>query len=100
MSTEAQIEAFKEAITRETQELMALSPEQRFEYVVSIIESIANAIKNILETEGKLNQAKKAEALLNDLNAKAPVLIPPIMYTIKEEFQPVYVNLIKSMAGQ
>ncbi len=101
MSTEeAQITIFNEALDRETKTLMDMMPEKRYNYVVSVIESLAQAIKNIAEIKKKIPQAKAAEQFLNELNVNASTLIPPIMFMIKSEYQQVFVGLLQSMSGE
>jgi len=97
--TETQIAAFNEALDRETKELMAMSPENRYTYVVNVIESLAQGIKHITEIKKKIPQAKAAEQFLIELNINAPTLIPPIMYIIKPEYQQIFIRLLQSMSG-
>jgi len=101
VSTEAetQITAFEEALDQETKELMDMTPENRYTYIVNIIESLAQGIKQIIEIKKKIPQAKAAEQYLNELNVNASTLIPPIMFMLKPEYQQVFIRLLQSMAG-
>ncbi len=96
---EAQVTVFNEALDRETSELMAMTPENRYRYVVSTIESLGQAIKHITEISKKIPQAKAAEQFLKELNVNAPVLIPPIMFMIKDEYRPIFSSLLDNMSG-
>jgi len=101
MPTEAetQIAIFNAALDRETVELMAMTPEKRYGYVVSVIESLGQGIKHITEIKQKIPQAKAAEQFLKELNTNASTLIPPIMYMLKPEYRPIFTNLLQSMSG-
>ena len=97
--TETQVTAFNEALDRETKELMDMTPENRYTYIVNIVESLAKGIKQITEIKKKIPQAKAAEQFFIELNINAPTLIPPIMYIIKPDYQQVFIRLLQSMSG-
>ncbi|GAG69932.1 unnamed protein product [marine sediment metagenome] len=96
---EAQVAEFNDALDRETKELMAMKPESRYTYVVNVIESLSQGIKQIISIKKKIPQAKAAEQFLNELNINAPTLIPPIMFMLKPEYRPIFNRLLESMAG-
>lgn len=97
--TEAQIAAFNDALDQETRDLMAMTPEARYKYVVSVIESLGQGIKHITEIPKKIPQARAAEQFLIELDVNAATLIPPIMYMIKPDYQQIFIRLIQSMSG-
>jgi len=87
---------FEESIIEETRALMAIPEPQRSEYVKNVILSVYEAAKKIMNLP-KLQQAQKANQLLNELNDKATILIPAVMYTIKPEFRNFYLQLMKTI---
>lgn len=86
------------ALVLETQALMAISEEQRFEYVKGVLESLAAGLMALLKEKTKIKQAKMAQQLFQELDEKSITLMPPIIYTIKPEFQPVYIKLLQELA--
>lgn len=98
-SPEAALEAISEEFLREQRELMAMSEQERFQYIKGIIEGLATVIQEIANTKGKIPKAKIAGEFIAELNSKAPVLLPAIRYTIKDEFWPIYEQLLDRAAG-
>jgi len=87
---------FEKSIIEETRALMSIPEPQRSEYVKQVILSVYEAAKKIMKLP-KLQQAQKANQLLAELNDKATILIPAVMYTIKPEFRNFYLQLMKTI---
>lgn len=94
MSTEEE-----DPVVLETRALMAMREDERFEYVKGVIESLGAAFKEIINQKGRLNQMKMGQELWNELDEKAPELIPPIIYSIKPEYQQTYIKLMKEIGA-
>lgn len=99
MSTEAQVAEFFEALERETTELMAMTPKNRYKYVVSVIESLIMGIKKVIEIKKKIPKGIAADQFLIELNLNAHELIPPVLFMVKPEYRPIFNRLLRSMSG-
>jgi len=88
-----------EALVRETQELMAMPEAERFKYVVGVVEGLSEGLKEILKEKKRITQAKLAQQFFKELNDKTTTLMPPIIYTIKAEFQEVYIRVLREIGA-
>ena len=99
MSKEQAQKEIEEALEKETQWLMSLTPEKRTQYVKGVIESLGDSFKEIANAKGKGRKAKAAFKFLKELNNKTTDILPPIVYSIKPEFQQVYIGVLQELAA-
>ena len=92
-------ENLEERLAAETRWLMSLAPEARTQYVKGVIESLGDSFKEMFNVKGKIKLAKTADNFLKELNDKATTLIPPIVYSMKLEFQPIYLRFLEEVSA-
>jgi hypothetical protein len=82
-----------------THALMAFPEEERDQYCIDVIKSLADAAENIAKIKGKIPQAKALKAFIKDLQNKRDEIEPVFFYMIKPEFRDVFLDLIKRFSG-
>lgn len=91
-------ENFTEKLVEETRWLLNLPEPKRTEYVRDIINGLSKSIKQISNHQGGMaEKLALVNALIQELDEKASVLIPPITYAVKPEFQEVFRSFINQM---
>ena len=85
-------------LVAETQQLMSMPEPDRTEYVRGVINSLAEGVKKISAYQGSIpEKIAVINAFLQELDDKAPQLIPSITYAIKPEFQDVIRTFLNQM---
>lgn len=93
-----EIKMFQEAVAKETQYILSLPEKDRHEYVCSVLLSVVQGLTPILKETNRIKQAKMAEKYFAELTQKTTIILPSFLYTIKDEFQPLYVSLLEKIA--
>lgn len=91
-------EKLRQKLVSETRWLLTLEEAERIEYVRAIIDGLAKSIKKISTYEGSIpEKVALINAFLQELDEKAPTLIPPITYAIKPEYQEIFKTFLNQM---
>ena len=89
---------FTENLIEETRWLLNLPEPQRTEYVRDMINGLSKSIKQITNHQGGMaEKLALINGFIQELDEKATVLIPPITYAVKPEFQEVFRSFINQM---
>ena len=91
-------EHLRQKLVLETRWLMTLEETERVEYVRGVINGLAQSFRKISSYEGNIpEKVAIINAFLQELDEKAPTLIPPITYAIKDEYQDVFRTFLNQM---
>jgi len=94
-------EIFTEKLVEETRWLLNLPEPDKTEYVRGIINGLSNSIKQITTHQGSLSEKLALiNGFIQELDVKAHILIPPITYAVKPEFQEVFRQFINQLAQE
>ena len=89
---------FTDKLVAETRWLLALTEPDRTQYVRDIINGLSQSISKITTHQGGLTQKLELiNAFIQELDTKAHVLIPPITYAVKPEYQEVFKSFMKRL---
>ncbi len=89
---------FTEKIVEETRWLLNLPEPERTVYIRDIISGLSKTIKQISNHQGGMaEKLALINGFIQELDEKADILIPPITYAIKPEFQEVFRSFINQM---
>ena len=89
---------FTDKLVAETRWLLALAEPERTQYVRDIINGLSQSISKITTHQGGLTQKLELiNAFIQELDTKAHVLIPPITYAVKPEYQEVFKSFINRL---
>ncbi|MEM2946558.1 MAG: hypothetical protein QXI87_09500 [Thermoproteota archaeon] len=83
----------------ETRWLLSLPEEARIAYVNSVLKNLAEGLKQIAKTEAPLEKLKQAQQFFEELNSKANVIMPPVIYAIRPEFHETFKALLKELSN-
>ena len=78
---------------------MSLSPEDRVEYVNTVLENLAESLRDIANQEGIMEKIQLVDQFFKELNDKAATLQPPIVYAIKPDFQQTFQKFLKEFSS-
>lgn len=85
-------------LIEETRWLLKLPEAERTVYIRNIINELSKSIQQITAHQGGI--AEKLDlinALIQELDEKSHILIPPITYAIKPEYQEVFGSFINQL---
>jgi len=89
---------FAKELVAETRLLLSMPEDKRREYVIGVINGLADAVKAISHHEGSIaEKLGMVNAFLNELDEKAAVLIPPLTYAVKREYQDAFRSFLTSL---
>jgi hypothetical protein len=78
--------------------LAGMTEQQRIQYIYSIIEALTNAIVKIKSEKNTLNQLKMANQFYNELQQQSSQIIPPLLYAVKPEFRPAFLQMLQAIS--
>ena len=89
---------FTDKLVAETRWLLGLSEPERTQYVRNIINGLSQSINQITTHQGGLTRKLELiNAFIQELDTKAHILIPPITYAVKPEYQEVFKSFINRL---
>lgn len=84
---------------KETDDLMRMESIAREKYCRETVLAVAEALKVIGTTKGKINQYKKAKQVFKELGEQRHKLMPAMMFTIKKPYREAYLKLLDGLVG-
>lgn len=78
--------------------LNSMTEQQRIQYVYNLIQSLTNAIMQIKSEKNTLNQLKMANQFWNELQQQSSQIIPPLLYAVKPEFRPAFLQMLQAIS--
>ena len=89
---------FTEKLVEETRWLLNLPEPDRTVYIRDVISGLSKTIRQITNHQGGMaEKLALINGFIQELDEKATVLIPPITYAVKPEFQDVFRYFINQM---
>jgi hypothetical protein len=94
------------AYVKATKVLDGMTVEDRDKYVSEVLAMIAEAVKNIVKTKGKLNQLRAWQLFNKEMQQKGEsgirkgeVIMVCGLYAVKAKYRPMFIELLKVVTG-
>jgi len=78
--------------------LNGMTEQQRIQYIYSLIEALTNAIMRIKSEKNTLNQLRMANQFYDELKRQSNQIIPTLLYAVKPEFRPAFLQMLQALA--